>query len=517
MFGVFPIEFSAPARRFAVTLLLGVAVLFLTIGAAPASGQETPPAEPSASPDPNTSALPTDPAAAPTIQTPSTSLIPVQPLSVLDEPRSPAASNGPGANPSVIPADPLAIPPPAEPVPGSSATTTNNIGVARRFQYSFLFSLGATFDDNLFLGVGSAQKESDVYFTIQPSVSLGFGGGVASTGSDNYVRFTYSPQALLYSDHSELDAVQHFVNLSGAYHFTRLTLTGSQSIQILDNTDVGNPQAFGQSASATGFTPTQTDTAPASSVNIDASQRSRLNIYNTVLDANYAVSDKVSYDVGAQFNDLDYQTLLSSSSLSSSFFFNYTPTGKTTAGLGATIGYTFAEKPTPDQTFEQGNFRVSYLPGSKLSASGQVGLEVRQSNGVSGSDVTPIFELSASYTPFDGTSFSLGGSRQVETSAVSAGQNYTTTGLSLGLGQRFFQRLFTRLSVSYSYDSYTSELAGTTATRNDNYISLQPSLDFNARDNLTVGGFYSFRHNTSSGGGRSFTDNQLGIRLSVSF
>ena len=71
---------------------------------------------------------------------------------------------------------------------------------------------------------------------------------------------------------------------------------------------------------------------PVSNVNLDTGQRTRLNLYTAALDANYYVSDKVSYDAALQVSDSDYLTLLSSTTLSGSLFFNYTPTGKTTAG-----------------------------------------------------------------------------------------------------------------------------------------------------------------------------------------
>ena len=229
------------------------------------------------------------------------------------------------------------------------------------------------------------------------------------------------------------------------------------------------------------------------------------------------MSDKVSYDASVQFSDSDYETLLSSSTLSGSLFFNYSPTGKTTVGLGVTAGYVFAEAPTPDQSFEQGNLRFNYTPSPKLLASGQVGLELRQSSAQGSSEVTPIFELSASYSPFDGTSISLDGNRQVETSAVLGGQDYTLTGITVSVSQRFFQRAYLRLSTGYSHTDYVAEANNVDAARSDNYYFLQPGVDITVRENITAGGFYSFRTSTSSQSNRNFNDNQVGLRLSFGF
>ena len=379
--------------------------------------------------------------------------------------------------------------------------------------------MGATYDNNIFLEPANAR--SDLYFTIQPTVSLGLGGGVAASGSDNYIRLNYSPQVLLYVDHSELDTVQHFFALTGAYHFPRITLTGSLGVEILDSTDVGNPHPFNDSSGATNLGNVQPgdpiDNNPVSSVNLDTGQRTRENLYTAALDANYYVSDKVSYDLSGQFSDSDYATLLSSITLSGSGFFNYSPTGKTTLGLGVTAGYVFADRPTPNQSFEQGNLRLSYAPSPKLLVAGQLGLELRQSTAQKNSEVTPIFDLNVSYTPFDGTSITLEGNRQVLTSAVLGGEDYTLTGLTISASQRFFQRFYFRLSVGYTNTDYRAETNGAEAARSDDYFFIQPGLDFSVRDNLTIGGFYSYRASTSTESNRNFTDDQVGGRFSLLF
>ena len=478
------------------------------------------PADPTAPPsstDPAASSLPTDPTAPATTgppTAPTNPLIPSQPPPTANPFSAPTLSPTPFSGAAAQPSNPFSLTPSANPsAPLPDATTTNNIGTARRFQYNFALTLGTTYDDNIFLESAS-RKRSDVYFTLQPTVTLGFGGG-GGDGLGNVVRFTYSPQVLLYAARTELDAVQQFVTLSGVYRLPRITLTGSLGVQILDSTDVGNPQA----SATPGQSILPVSTSPVSSINLDTSQRTRANLYSVALDANYFVSDKVSYDVAGQFSETDYQSeeLVSSSALSGSFFFNYTPTGKTTVGVGVTGGYVPADTPTPNQSFEQSNLRFSFSPSPKLLATGQVGLEVRQSSGKSGSDLSPVFELDASYFPFDGSAISLTGNRQVQASAVLGGQDYTLTGFSVSFSQRFLQRVFLRLTTGYSHSDYTSETSSASAGRSDNYYFVQPGVDINLRDNLTVGGYYLFRSSTSSELDRNFTDNQIGVRVSFGF
>ena len=462
-----------PGSRVVQGLLLAsvLAAACLCPDGRPARAQTLPPdspalpADPTAPPhpDPAAPALPTDSTAPATTDGPPTAptnpLIPPQPPPTANPFSAPTLSPAPFGGATAPPSNPFSLSPSANPAaPLPDATTTNNIGTARRFQYNFTLTLGTTFDDNLFLASAS-RKRSDVYFTLQPTVSLGFGGGGDGTG--NVVRFTYSPQVLLYTAHAELDTVQQFVTLSGVYHLPRITLTGSLGVQILDSTDVGNPQA----SATPGQSVLPVSTGPVSSLNLDTSQRTRSNLYNAALDANYFVSDKVSYDVAGQFGETDYQSgkLVSSSTLSGSFFFNYSPTVKTTVGAGITGGYVPADAPTPDQSFEQGNLRFSFNPSPKLLATGQVGLEVRQSSGKSGSDLSPVFELDASYLPFDGSAISLTGNRQVQASAVLGGQDYTLTGFSVSFSQRFLQRAFLRLTTGYSHSDYTSEATNVSA------------------------------------------------------
>ena len=521
MFGAHPPRSLARVPGLARCLRLRWCVLLLFLsGSFVALAQTVAPVEPVIPADPTSPALPTDPTAPPVIQTPSSSTIPLisaPPLPASDPRAFPATSVNPLTGTGTLPGASSAVP-----LPGPSpapTTTTNNIGTARRFQYTFGLTLGATYDDNIFLQ--PAQVSRDLYFTIQPSVSLGLGGGVAASESANYFRLNYSPEVLLYVDHSELDTVQQFFSLAGAYHLPKITLTGSLGVQLLDSTDVGNPHPLNESLDTSNLGVTQPGTPinnnPVSSVNLDTGQRTRLNLYTAALDANYYVSDKVSYDLAGQISDSDYATLLSSITVSGSAFFNYSPTAKTTLGFGVTAGYVFADRPTPDQSFEQGNLRLSYSPSLKLLVAGQVGLELRQSTAQTNMEVTPIFDLNASYAPFDGTSLSLEGNRQVLTSAVLGGQDYTLTGLTISVSQRFFQRLYLRLSAGYSHTDYRAETNDPNTPRSDDYFFVQPGLDYNLRNNVTVGGFYSFRTNLSDQSNRNFTDDQVGIRLSLLF
>lgn len=503
----FPRRFAAlTRRRKRLDLVLLVALLLPGYAACPQSVEPAPGTPTAPATIPGEPSLPTDPTSPSTVGTPATpgiSLIPASPLLPPEPPpRRPAdtLSGGSPPDPFAVPREPNAIPADATVLPAS-----NDIGAARRFQYNFGLTIGTTFDDNIFLD--SADRRSDLYFTFQPTLSLGLGGGKSAGDDATVVRFNYSPEVLLYVDHPELDAVQHFIALSASHRFNRLSLSAAQNVQILDSTDVGNPQSFSQTSPTTS--------APNSNVNLDTGQRTRANLYATSVQANYSYSDKVSYDLNGSFGVNDYAgKLLSSRTVSAGGTFNYTPTGKTTFGLGASAGYTLTDGITPDQLFEQLNFNLSYSPGFKLNASVQVGLELRQAGG-GFNELTPVFELNLGYSPFDGTTINLTGSRRVFTSAVEAGQNYTATTLTLSLNQRFYQRYYLHVDVGYTNTTYVAVAQGVDGGRTDNYFFVQPGLDFKVHENILVGAFFSYRDSTSTGNGRPFVDNQVGLRLSI--
>ena len=409
---------------------------------------------------------------------------------------------------------------PATEVPGG-ANFTNNTGAVRRFQYAFRLSTGVTYDDNLFLasddapsvskGVASPRRgvsRSDTYFYIDPAISLGYGDFL--TRATNYIEFDYNADVLLYTRNTNQDTVQHFATLQGAYHFAQVTLTLSQGVQILDSTEVGsgnNGSQLGGGASV----------GPSTQVNLDASQRTGLNVFSTRVGANYAFSPKSSVDLEGYFAAYDYASLISSDTLSGDVYFNYTPTGKITFGLGVTAGFTLQDAPAPDEAYQQLNLRLNYAATGKLSFGGTLGLEVRESGGDRRTVVNPVFDLTATYIPFDGTSLSLVANRSVQTSAVLTGADYNSTGFSFSVSQRFFQRVTTHLSLGYTHSDYQNAGSGSVPDRSDNFYFVQPGVEYLIRDNLSAGVSYTHRQNVPSVSGSGFSDNQISAHLSLSF
>jgi len=394
---------------------------------------------------------------------------------------------------------------------GSSPATTAGAGpdvsvngrpvaeTPRRFRYSFSVTLRGVYDDNI--NISSFNRVSDFYFTIEPLITLGFGGG--DSDSVNFLTLIYRPSAFLFADNSQNDTIQHLIRLQGGHQFGRLSVSVSQDVQILDGADLNSI------SDPTGH-----------NANIDVGQRTRHNIFTTGVSDSYDLTGKLflSNSLGFAVDDYPSGVGIGSKNFYGNLFINFNYSPKLVIGVGGTGGYNTVDQASPDQTYEQANVRVSYAATAKVSLSASGGIEFRQfENNSRGTYVSPVYELAASYQPFDGTSISLSGSRHTANSASLAGQDYATTSLSFSVNQRFMQRFSLGLSVGYENSSYFSAVQGVNATRDDNYYYIEPAIDCKITRFWTAGAYYLHRENSSSFDFFSFYDNQFGVRTSLTF
>ncbi|PYJ21118.1 MAG: hypothetical protein DME99_08550, partial [Verrucomicrobia bacterium] len=93
---------------------------------------------------------------------------------------------------------------------------------------------------------------------------------------------------------------------------------------------------------------------------IDVSARTRLNLYDTRLRANYELTGKLFLTGEFDAAIYDYPDFISSEIFSGGLYINYSWTPKVVVGIGGTFGYHSVDDPNPDQTFEQVNARINY-------------------------------------------------------------------------------------------------------------------------------------------------------------
>jgi hypothetical protein len=369
----------------------------------------------------------------------------------------------------------------------------------RRFHYELTIQAAEIYDDNLTLAPND--RIHDWYTRIGAVLTLGFGDTILR--EENFLEMFYEPDVLIFADHSNFDNVQHVAYVAGQYRFSRLTLGVAQKIQLAETGDSQLP----------GFTGTIVN-----GVNIDTGGRRHINTYTTHLSATYELTGKTSLSSAGDYERTDYSgTLTNSQRISGNIFLNYQYSPKLVVGLGATAGRDLLVESNSDQTFEQANLRTTYNPTGKLTISGSAGVESRQFDTGTHDSVTPVFDLNASYTPFDGTSISIDASRGTQTSAVLLGQDYTSTQIQVTAKQRLLQRMVVSLIAGYQNLDYFGARPAGMAARGDDYYFIQPSIDIRITRFWFTGAFLVYRQNTSNFSTFSFNDTQLGIRTALTF
>jgi hypothetical protein len=369
-------------------------------------------------------------------------------------------------------------------------------GQPRRFHYSLRLNIRGVYDDNIFLS--HTDRVSDYYFAIEPMLTVGF-GDIEGRG-ENYVRLDYMPSVILFVDHSDQNAVEHLILLEGQYRFSRLTLNLSQEVAILDGANLNS------TLDTTGLL-----------ANLDVSGRTRLNLFITRLRANYDLTGKLFLTGEFDASIYDYRDFISSQIVSWGLYVNYNVTPKLTVGVGGTFGLDFVEDPNVDQTFEQANFRINYQATGKLGLSASAGVEVRQFDNHRSDHVSPVFELGALYRPFDGTTITLTAGRRILNSGFFADQDFATTYVVGRVQQRLLRRVYLGLAVGYENSDYFATTSGVSATREDDYYFVEPSVDVLITRFLSVGAYYLHREDCSNLNFFSFYDNQVGVRATFRF
>src|SRR6266446_1082746 len=367
----------------------------------------------------------------------------------------------------------------------------------RRFHYSLRLTIRGVWDDNIFLS--HTDRVSDYYFAIEPAIMIGF-GDVEGRGGD-YIRLDYMPSIILFVDHSDQDDVDHLIHLEGQHRFSRLTLWFSQDVDILNNANLNSLiDTTGQQA------------------NIDVSARTQLNLYVSRVRANYELTGKLFLTGEFDASIYDYRNdFINSEIFSGGLYINYNWTPKVTVGIGGTAGYTNVDDPNPDQTFEQVNVRLNYQATGKLNFYASTGIEFRQFDGNRSERTSPVFELGGIWHPFDGTTVTLAGSRNMFPSGFFPAQDFAATNIVLRIQQRLLQRVYLGLSAGYENADYFATDSGVSATRNDDYYFVEPSVDVLITRFWSAGVYYLHREDFSSIDSFSFYDNQVGVRTTIRF
>ena len=376
------------------------------------------------------------------------------------------------------------------------AGETTYSGEPRRFHYSFLLTVRGVWDDNIFLS--HTNKVSDYYFAIEPQITIGFGDMAGHNTS--YLRLDYMPSAILFVDHSDEDAFNQMIHLEGGHSFGRLTLSLSQDIALLES---ANLNSF---FDTTGLW-----------ANTDASGPTRTNIFYTRLRASYDLTGKMFLQAEFDSPTYFYPNNISDYTVSGGLYLYYNWLPKLSVGIGGTFGYTWVDDPSTNQSFEQVNLRLNYEVTAKLALYASGGVEFRQFDGNRDTYDSPVFEFGLSYHPFEGSYLSLAAGRRIYPSGYLEDQDFGATYVAGRFQQRLFHRVYLGLGAGYEHSNYFSTDRDVSATRDDDYWFIEPSVDVLITRWLSAGVYYLHREDSSNDDLFSWEDNQVGVRATLRF
>ena len=366
----------------------------------------------------------------------------------------------------------------------------------RIFHYELRLTVRGVWDDNIF--ISHTDKVSDYYFAIEPSITIGVGDIEGRNRS--YLRLDYMPSVILFVDHSDQDAFNQLIHLEGGYNSGRLTLTLSEDIALLES---ANLNSF---FDTTGLW-----------ANTDASAPTRMNIFYTRFRANYALTGKISLQGEFDSPSYAYPGHISDYTIAGGLYVYYNWLPKLSVGIGGTFGYTWVDDPSTNQTFEQVNLRLNYEWTAKLAVWASAGVEFRQFDGNRDTYDSPVFELGLTYHPFAGTYLSLAAGRRIYPSGYLSNQDFGATYVAGRFQQRLFHRVYLGLAAGYENSDYISTDRDFSATRNDDYWFIEPSVDVLITRWLSAGVYYLHREDSSNQEFFDWEDNQVGVRATLRF
>ena len=335
---------------------------------------------------------------------------------------------------------------------------------------------GVTHDDNITLS--ATNKLSDWIWRITPRLSA-----VADNTMDGYgtlLTLDYSPSFVFFSHHSDNDTVEHHASLAGSWVMSKLSL--------------GLRQRFDQTKEGV----------------VEVGGRLQQRQYNTELTSKYKLGEKTSVELNPRLTISETEGLIGYTEYAADGFLNRQITSKITGSLGGSGGYIDVSQ-GPTQTYERGLLRFTYTATGKLELDASAGGEWRQFHSNQSDTLTPVFGIGGAYHPFEGTTITLEARRRDEISGALTNQDYTATGITLGLRQRVMDRVHVSFTGSYDNRDYHATNIGINTPRRDDFYMLRAELELSLVRHFTVNLFYQYEKNDSTIPERQFTDNQFGI------
>jgi hypothetical protein len=351
----------------------------------------------------------------------------------------------------------------------------------RIWSTSVLFS--GTYDSNIFISENG--EVDDFIWTISPEITLE--PYHLRKNFPHYFKASYNPAFQFFTANPSEDSIEHSGMASYLYKGEVVTFNAKH-----------------QSSTESG-------------ASRDVGGRSERDIHNTQISANFRLADKWSILWNNEQKLRFYENQNDQHTWSTEGFLLHQPTGKFTVGLGTKLGWTDING-SPNQDFQQGLIKLSYVPHPDWTLDVTGGAEVRsfQDSAGVGTRVTPVAQGLVSYRIFSKTRINLSGYRRVLTSSGLAGSNYVVSGGAIGVQHQFLDRFNYGGSFGVEYaDYYNTSTTIPTLQRDDLFHYTTHQLQYRYNEHLAFAVSYTWMMNDSNIA--DFTSNRAAISTTLTY
>jgi hypothetical protein len=305
---------------------------------------------------------------------------------------------------------------------------------------------------------------------------------------DKFVLLDYSPRWQKFTQHSANDSLDQFLTFNAVWPMAKLAIGVRQ------------------------------DYRDETTVLIEALRRSEVEQIHTEVDAGYRLNDKFSVDTAFERQDVAYpgSTNLTgyvewkgTLSVNRQIFdlFNvslFTADGIDQVGSGL------------DQSFERLGVRVRYELTRMFIVDGSVGVEDRQFDSGRSDEVSPFFNVGATYQPWERAYFRLNITRQ-QSASLNNGYSYVSSGGNLTLHKDFTDRFSVQTELGY-YQTDSNPIRNVANnSKPSDYYSLQLKGKVKLLKYLDAEAFYLFRGAGISQNDNVVQGNQCGLQVSYHY
>ncbi len=342
--------------------------------------------------------------------------------------------------------------------------------------------LSAAYDSNIFLS--NNKPASDMVTRVGPTIDYAKGDSVEGEGA--FVKFAYQPTAVIYAKNHQDNRVDQLAMLTAGWRGKASSVTYSGTVRNLGD--------------ATADTGEQTD---------------RVETDNRILAA-WNPREKITVELGMENSIAKYSdsALFDSSETSGYIAVLYAYSPKTTLGAAYQVGR-LNEDGGGDQTIQQVTAKFAWQPREKIIISLEAGAEHR--NAEADTEVNPVIEFRADWTPRQGTKLYLVGYQRQEASAYYAGQDYNVIGATAGVSRRIVGNWTARLDAGIEKVKYSSVSTSATIGRSDRIWFVRPALEYQFSHALDFSLFYRVSDSSSTARDFGYRQQLAGIELIYKF